>query len=228
MMDKSFLGDKRNELYKQLITMLQLIQNFNKTQAMLQNSLEAIGTSERKLRVHEDILEEDEGDYLDDGEGNDSHRGIQDERRLDLKNLQGERNNIKTTVTIIKEIDASFNKTLQMFLKTLEKDLKLKSLSFKFDFNEFYKTMRGSGPSLGGAGGNSFRGSASGFGVSANLSGLSGARVAPGLKQPGMQLNMSDVLNSSKNEMERPPQQAPGYHYFPGAFQQNKQGRDGQ
>jgi gamma-tubulin complex component 3 len=126
---KVLLRDKANQLYVELVKLLGTIENFNKTQSVVFNNLEDKFQSDNASEYMDE-----EGSY--DGRGED-HLGragdFTTERSRDL---------IKKNDRLILSLWKTFREGLDSFLEHLEKDQKLKTLSFRLDFNEFYRISR--------------------------------------------------------------------------------------
>jgi gamma-tubulin complex component 3 len=126
---KVLLRDKTNTLYLELVKLLSAVENFNKTQSVIFYNLEE--------KFHADAGSEymdEEGSY--DGRGDDIRGRPSDfttERSRDL---------IRKNDRLILALWKTFRQGLDTFLEYLEKDQKLKTLSFRLDFNEFYRISR--------------------------------------------------------------------------------------
>jgi gamma-tubulin complex component 3 len=126
---KVLLRDKKNPLYIELIKLLGTVENFNRTQSVVFIHLE-----ERFQYEDEKHSMDEEGSF--DGESGDSNR------RHNLRNPESSGDLIKKNNRLILGLWKSFREGLDTFLEHLELDQKLKSLSFRLDFNEFYKQGR--------------------------------------------------------------------------------------
>lgn len=126
---KVLLRDKANPLYVELVKLLSAVENFNKTQSVIFYNLE-----EKFQADHNSEYMDEEGSY--DGRSNDSQGRPMEfttERSRDL---------IKKNDRLILSLWKTFREGLDSFLEHLEKDQKLKTLSFRLDFNEFYRISR--------------------------------------------------------------------------------------
>lgn len=126
---KVLLKDKDNRLYIELVKLLGTVENFNRTQSVVFLNLE------ERYQYQEEKKSMDEEDSFE-GESGDSNR------RHNLRSYDSSADLIKKNNRLILGLWKSFREGLDAFLEHLEKDQKLKSLSFRLDFNEFYKLSR--------------------------------------------------------------------------------------
>lgn len=126
---KVLLRDKTNPLYVDLIKLLGSVESFNKTQAVIFYNLE-------------EKLHSDNGSEYMDEEGSFDGKGENIRGRLVDFSTERSRDLIKKNDRLILSLWKTFREGLDMFLEHLEKDQKLKTLSFRLDFNEFYRISR--------------------------------------------------------------------------------------
>lgn len=126
---KVMLRDKSNPLYVELVKLLSSIESFNKTQSVIFINLE-------------DKYGYDAGSEYMDEEGSFDDQSDVDRKRLFDTNTEKSRDLIKKNNKLIMGLWKTFREGLDTFLEHLERDQKLKTLSFRLDFNEFYKTGR--------------------------------------------------------------------------------------
>jgi gamma-tubulin complex component 3 len=128
ILDKSLLRDKTNPLYVELKKLMETIERFNTTQSNIMLALE----SKQQEHAREKMDEESQDyDYDDDSQGR-----PRDEKRDNFRDL------IKNNNNLISELWHSFRSGVDAFLEYLERDQKMKTLSFRLDFNEYYKNRR--------------------------------------------------------------------------------------
>lgn len=129
VMQKSMLSSKSNDMYKQLKELLKWIEMFTKTQNTHLLNIESNILPQRQSMADE---EERSMDFEDEEEGG----RVKDEREL------FEFDAYKPAFKLIGDVWHNFWKGLVGFLQDLETDQKMKTLSFRLDFNEYYKLKR--------------------------------------------------------------------------------------
>ena len=129
--DKTMLNNKTNPLFKQLKDLLKCVELFTRTSNSFIANIESNVVPQRSGAMDEEISEDFE-------EGRDSPRAREETERGGFINMD----NLVATFKMIKNVWRSFWKNFDEFLQHLERDQKMKSLSFRLDFNEYYKMKR--------------------------------------------------------------------------------------
>ena len=128
VMQKSMLSSKSNEMYKQLKELLKWIEMFTKTQNTHLLNIESNILPQRQSMVDE----EQSVDFEEDGDGS---KAKEDREAFQIDVY-------KPAFKLIGEVWRNFWAGLDVFLQDLETDQKMKTLSFRLDFNEYYKLKR--------------------------------------------------------------------------------------
>jgi gamma-tubulin complex component 3 len=128
IMDRALLSEEKLPLYREFMKLIDSIVNFNKTQGIIFMHLEE--ELQRNMEEHkygeENSLEESEQ----------QSSGFIEERKEGSRDLMKENNHL------INKLWKGFKTGFENFLDLLEKDPKMKTLAFRLDFNEFYKSRR--------------------------------------------------------------------------------------
>jgi len=146
ILEKGLLTPKNEKLYKQMVKMFDLIFRFKCTQEVLLTSIQGEDHRRAARRNRRDMMEILEEDDLDDRSQASSDLNRDDTLEIEsLGNVSMQRNAMRVEYlnnlqTVWKDYQGAFMELMNL-LKDDSLGGKLRFLSFKLDFNEFYSSL---------------------------------------------------------------------------------------